>query len=256
MQEEWPVSLAGRVALVTGASRGIGRALAVGLARAGADVAVNGVKGASASQRVVDEITSLGRRCVYIQADTGHCNEVEAMVRQVVVTFDRLDILVNNAGRNTTAPFLELTEDEWDLVIRTNLKGYFLCARAAAREMARTRWGRILQISSVRYGQAWPGNAHYCASKGGIEALTRAMALELAPLGIRVNSLAPGTIETDMNRGKLSDSEFRAARIGRIPVGRLGTPSDLVAAAVLLVSDAADFINGATLVVDGGQTIW
>lgn len=246
-----------KVALVTGGGRGIGRAVAIGFALEGAKVAINYHQNAEAAEEAAALLRQIGRPSLVVKADTRHRTEVESMIDRVVNQFDGIDILVNNAGISAATPFVEITEDEWDRVIETNLKGYFLCGQAVSRFMLRQgRGGRIINVSSSRQEQAWPGNAHYCASKGGIYMLTRVMALELGPYGITVNSLSPGTILTDMNRKKFSDAEFRHRRIERIPVGRLGTPEDLVSAAVLLASDESSFINGASLTVDGGQTIW
>lgn len=244
-----------QVALVTGASGGLGGAIAVGLAKAGADVACHFQRDAAAANEVADQVRRTGQRAMTVGADVASSSEVAEMVALVVKDLGRLDILVNNAGVMDTAPFLDLDEDSWDTVIDINLKGYFLVGQAAARVMARAAYGRIVNVSSTRQEQAHEGNTAYAASKGGIWMLNRVMALELAEHGIRVNSVAPGTIETDLNRTYLSDPAFRNRRISSIPVGRLGVPEDVVAAVVLLASREADFITGASLMIDGGQTI-
>ena len=250
------MKLKGKCALVTGASRGLGRAIALGLAREGARVGVH-YRGAEAeAEAVVAQIEAMGGEAAAFEADVRDKAQVEAMFQRFLERFGQLDILVNNAGVMFNTPFVDLPEEEWDLVMDTNVKGYFLCGQQAARHMVPRRTGRIINVSSTRQEQAWPGNAHYCASKGAIYMLTRVMALELGPHGIRVNSISPGTIETDLNRHILADPEFRRNRIARIPVGRLGVPEDVVGAVVFLASDEADFVNGAFLMIDGGQTIW
>lgn len=246
----------GRVALVTGASGGLGSAIALGLARAGADVACHYASDVEGATALAAKIAELGRSATTFAADVRVAAEADRLVEEVVDRYGRLDILVNNAGVMNTSKILDLSEAEWDDVIDTNLKGYFLVGRAAARVMVERGYGRIVNVSSTRQEQAWPGSGAYAAAKGGIWMLNRVMALELAPFGVRVNSVAPGTIETDLNRSYLSDPEFRRHRIEMIPVGRLGVPEDVVEAVLLLASERADFINGASLMIDGGQTIW
>jgi NAD(P)-dependent dehydrogenase (short-subunit alcohol dehydrogenase family) len=246
--------LSGRIALVTGASGGLGSAIAVGLAAEGAAVALH-ARNADAAGVVRRRIEEGGGRATVVTGDVRDPDEVDAMLAAAEADLGPLDILVNNAGVMSTAPFLDLSAAEWDKVLDTNLKGYFVVGQRVARGMAERRYGRIINVSSTRQVQAWPGSTAYCASKGGIAMLTRVMALELAPFGICVNSIAPGTFLTDLNRGYLSDPEFQAARIATIPAGRLGEPDDLVAATVLLASDDAAFIVGASLMIDGGQTL-
>lgn len=248
--------LAGKVALVTGASKGLGKAIALGLAKEGAHVVINYYSGKTEAETVLQEVNSYGCDGFIYKADTRNKEQITALVAKVVETFGKIDILVNNAGVMYNTPFVEIEEEEWDKLIETNVKGYFLCGQAVAKEMIKRKSGKIINISSTRQEQSWPGNTHYAASKGAIYMMTRVMALELGPFGINVNSIAPGTIETNLNRETLSDTTFREERIGRIPVGRLGTPEDLVGAAVLLASDESDFINGASIMIDGGQTIW
>jgi NAD(P)-dependent dehydrogenase (short-subunit alcohol dehydrogenase family) len=244
-----------QVAVVTGASRGLGRAIALGLAREGAHVAVCYRSGQAEADEVVGEIRALGRRAIAVQVDTGARPSIEAMVATVVAEFGRIEILVNNAGVMNTTSFLDLTEAEWDKVIDTNLKGYFLTAQAVARQMVKHHYGRIVNCSSTRQEQANLGNTAYCCSKGGIYMLNRVMAVELAPHGICVNSIAPGTFETDLNRHYLSDQEFRQRRIAQIPAGRLGELEEVVGAVVFLASREASFCVGASIMIDGGQTL-
>ncbi|HET8631491.1 MAG TPA: 3-oxoacyl-ACP reductase family protein [Thermomicrobiales bacterium] len=250
------MKLAGKVALVTGGGRGNGRAIALGLAREGADVAVNYVAHPDAAQDAAREIEGLGRRGAAIQANTADAGEVARLVAEVAERFGHVDILVNNAGVLTRTPFLEIGEDEWDRILDVNLKGYFLVGQAVARRMvAQGGGGHIINVSSGNQFNASPNLAHYCASKGGVGMLTKTMALELAPHGIRVNAIAPGLIETDMNRRDIARDDFREARLARIPLRTIGRPEDLVGVAVLLASDDARLITGATFSVDGGSTL-
>jgi len=246
--------LSGKVAIVTGARRGIGKGIALALAQAGADVVVSDIN-LEDCQKVVEEIEGLGRRGLAVKCDVTQKLEVDGMIQKTVEEFGKVDILVNNAGIVEFKPFLELTEEDWDKVLAVNLKGYFLCAQAAAREMVKQKWGRIINIASIASGQVgvgFPQIAHYCASKGGIVALTEALALELSPLGINVNAIGPGVIETDMTKGMLSDEKTKQGILLRTPKGRVGQPRDIGAAAVFLASDEADYVTGATLFVDGG----
>lgn len=248
-------TLEGRRALVTGASGGLGSAIAVGLARAGASVAVH-ARDEAAGEAVRDSIRAEGGTAELVTGDVTRSADVASVVEATVTCLGGLDILVNNAGIMTTTPFLDLDESEWRRVIDTNLTGYFLVGQAAARHMVGEGRGSIVNVSSTRQVQAWPGSLPYASSKGGIAMLTRSMALELAPHGVRVNSIAPGTFVTDMNRGYLTDPEFRSRRIATIPAGRYGETEEVVQAVVYLASDSASFVIGASLAIDGGQTIW
>lgn len=245
-----------KVAIVTGASKGLGKGIAIGLAKEGAKILVNYNSSKAHADEALKEIEAAGSSGIVYQADTRQKEQVEGMVNAAMQAFGKIDILVNNAGVMYNTPFLEIEESEWDKLIETNVKGYFLCGQTVAKEMVKQNSGKIINISSTRQVQSWPGNAHYGASKGAIYMMTRVMALELGPLGIQVNSIAPGTIATDLNKDTLSDEKFRTERLGRIPVRRFGKPEDLAGAAVLLASSESDFINGASLMIDGGQTIW
>ena len=247
--------LAGRRALVTGANGGLGSAIAMGLSRAGAAVAVH-ARRADAGDVIRDAIRAQGGVAETVTGDVTSASDVAEMMRQTVAGLGGLDILVNNAGIMSTTPFLELEEEEWRRVIDTNLTGYFLVGQAAARIMVADGRGSIINVSSTRQVQAWPGSLPYSSSKGGIAMLTRSMALELATLGVRVNSIAPGTFVTELNRHYLSDPEFREKRIATIPAGRYGNLDEVAEAVVYLASDDASFVIGASLVIDGGQTIW
>ncbi len=246
--------LTGKVAIVTGARRGIGRGIALKLAEAGADVIVSDIN-LEDCRKVIEEIEALGRKGLAIKCDVTQKAEVEEMVRKTVEKFGKVDILVNNAGIAGTKPFLEMTEEDWDKVLDINLKGQFLCAQAAAKEMVKQKSGRIINLASIAAGQVGVGfaqSAHYCASKGGVAAMTEAMAAEFAPLGVNVNALGPGIIETAMTEDFLADKKMRQWLLSRIPKGRFGKPEDVAAVAVFLASDEADYVTGATLFVDGG----
>ena len=249
--------LSGKVAIVTGARRGIGRGIALALAEAGADVVVSDIN-LEDCQKVVKEIESAsggGRKGLAAKCDVTQKSEVEEMVAQTVKEFGKLDILVNNAGIYAPKPFLELTEEEWGRTVDIDLKGQFLCAQAAAKEMAKNKWGRIINIASIASGQVGAGvlaSAHYCAAKGGVTGMTEALALELAPMGIRVNAVGPGAIDTAMTQDILADEQAKKGMLARIPVGRIGQPEDIAGMVVYLASDEADYVNGATIFIDGG----
>jgi NAD(P)-dependent dehydrogenase (short-subunit alcohol dehydrogenase family) len=247
------VKLEGKTAIVTGSRRGIGRAIALALAKEGANVAVSDINRADC-QKVVDEIEKMDRKGLAVQCDVTSTPEVEALVTKTVEKFGRLDILVNNAGIVAFKPFLELTDEDWDKLLGVNLKGQFLCARAAAREMIKSQWGRIINIASISSGGcgiAFPLVAHYTASKGGVMALTEALALELTPRGINVNAICPGAIDTDMVK-EIKEGVQLEPVLARIPKGRLGRPEEIASLAVFLASEEADYITGAAIVVDGG----
>ena len=248
------VDLTGKRALVTGGGRGIGRALGLGLARSGADLAIVYRTDTGAAEAVAEEARRAGVRALAIRADTGDGAQVRAMVDRVVAELGGLDILVNSAGTQSRIPFLELPEEEWRRVLRTNLDGYFLVGQAVARQMvAAGDGGAIVNVTSINQSAVAPNMAHYNVSKAGAYALTRQMAYELAPYGIRVNALAPGLTETDLNRADLAEPTFRQQRLGRIPLGFIAEPDDHVGALLYLVSDAARYVTGACIGVDGGN---
>ncbi|ANE47508.1 3-oxoacyl-ACP reductase [Paenibacillus swuensis] len=243
--------LEGKVALVTGASRGIGRAIALALAEAGADVAVNYAGSENAAGAVVQAIETMGRKAVKIRADVASAADVEDMMKRVMESFGKIDILVNNAGITRDNLLMRMKEEEFDAVINTNLKGVFNCVKAVTRPMMKQRSGRIINISSVVGVLGNPGQVNYVAAKAGVIGLTKAAARELASRGITVNAVAPGFIETDMT-DKLS-GETKDALLGQIPLSRLGKPEDIAHAVLFLAGDDSSYMTGQTIHVDGGM---
>jgi NAD(P)-dependent dehydrogenase (short-subunit alcohol dehydrogenase family) len=241
--------LSGRLALVTGAGRGIGEACALGLAEAGADLVLVS-RSRDELEQVAHRAEALGRRAQVAPCDVTSADEVGALAAEV----GRVDILINSAGTNIPEPFLEVSEGTFDALIAVNLKGTFLLSQAIARPMAERGEGSIVNISSQMGHVGGPNRAAYCASKHGVEGLTKAMALDLAPQGVRVNSVAPTYIETPMTRPFLADPQFHANTVSRIPLGRVGQVGDVVGAVVYLASPAAALVTGASLLVDGGYT--
>ena len=256
--------LRGQNALVTGANSGIGRSVAVFLAQEGADVVVNYVFDEAAAHEVVDEIKSKGGNAIAIKADVSKEDEVQAMFRQMIAEFGTIDILVNNAGLQRDAPIDEMTLDQWNTVINVNLTGQFLCAREAIREFKRRgvvpgiscAAGKIISMSSVHEVIPWAGHVNYAASKGGVMLMTKSIAQEVAPYRIRVNSVCPGAIRTPINRSAWESSEAHEELMKLIPYKRIGEPEDIGRAVVWLASDDADYINGISLFIDGGMTLY
>ncbi|WP_337098812.1 3-oxoacyl-[acyl-carrier-protein] reductase [Paenibacillus sp. YIM B09110] len=244
-------SLEGKKALVTGASRGIGRAIAIALAEAGADVAINYSGSEAAAAETAAAVEALGRRAVIVKANVGKVDEFDAMVKEVIEQLGALDILVNNAGITRDNLIMRMKEEEFDQVIETNLKGVFNGIKAVTRSMMKQRSGRIINISSVVGVLGNPGQANYVAAKAGVIGLTKASARELASRGITVNCVAPGFIQTEMT-DKLPE-EMRQSLAGQIPLARLGDASDIANAVRFLASDAAAYMTGQTVHVDGGM---
>jgi len=256
--------LAGQKALVTGANSGIGKAVAIALAEAGAAVGVNYVSGANEADAVVDEIAAGGGRALAVHADVSKEVEVIEMFEAACAEFGTLDIVVANAGLQRDAPFAEMSLAQWNTVIDVNLTGQFLCARQAVREFLRRgprpevsrALGKIICMSSVHEVIPWAGHANYAASKGGVMMLMKSIAQELAPRGIRVNGLAPGATRTPINTAAWSTPEAYQALMRLVPYKRIGEPEDIARAAVWLASDDSDYVNGVTLFVDGGMTLY
>lgn len=244
-------ALKGQTALVTGASRGIGRSIALGLADLGANVAVNYAGSEAAAAEVVEAIGAKGVSAIAVKSNVGRTEEAEAMVKQVMETFGRIDILVNNAGITRDNLIMRMKEEEFDQVIETNLKGVFNCLKAVTRPMMKQRYGRIINISSVVGALGNPGQANYVAAKAGVIGLTKSAARELASRGITVNAVAPGFIDTDMTR-ELSE-DMREGLLGGIPLARLGQPEEIAGVVAFLASSSASYMTGQVLHVDGGM---
>jgi len=248
-------SLKGKVAIVTGASRGIGKAMSLALAESGADVVVV-ARTLMKLETLSGEIRSLGRKCLVCQADITEARSIERMVKDTVHEFGRVDILVNNAGMNIRKSALDLAEPEWDRILNTNLKAYFFCSQAAAREMAGRGGGRIINIASIRSVIAPPLAPAYTASKGGVSQLTKALAVEWAEYNIRVNALAPGYTETELTAHfKEKERDLYEKIRERTALKRWGLPEDLTGTLIFLASAASEYITGQTLYVDGGYLL-
>lgn len=259
-----PKLLVGQKALVTGANSGIGRAVAIGLARAGADVVVNYVVDEPAALEVVERIEAEGVRGLALEADVSSEAEVVAMFERAIAAFGTLDILVPNAGLQRDAALVEMTLAQWETVIGVNLTGQFLCIREAVKEFLRrgvrpevsVAAGKIICMSSVHEVIPWAGHVNYASSKGGIQMMMKSLAQELAPHRVRVNAIGPGAIRTPINTVAWSTPEAYADLMKLVPYRRIGEPEDIAQVAVFLASDMADYINGVTLFVDGGMTCY
>jgi len=260
----YPRDLVGQPALVTGANSGIGKATAIGLAKAGADVVINYVTHPEAADEVAQEITAFGGRAITIQADVSKEDDVLGMFSKAISHFGTLHIVVSNAGLQRDSPFDKMTLEQWNTVIGINLTGQFLCTREAAREFKKrgvdpkvsVAAGKIICMSSVHQEIPWAGHANYAASKGGVMLLMKSIAQELAPHKIRVNSVGPGAIRTPINTAAWSTPEAYADLMTLVPYKRIGEPDDIARAIAWLASDASDYVTGATLFVDGGMTLY
>ena len=258
------LSLKGQKALVTGASSGIGEGIAKALAAAGAAVVVNYAGSTDSANRVVDTIKTAGGEARAIRADVSKEAEVEAMFAEMLAAWGRIDILASNAGVQKDAAFVDMTLEQWNTVLAVNLTGTFLCARAAARAMIRQgvvpgvsrAAGKILCISSVHEIIPWAGHVNYASSKGGMKMFMQSVAQELAPHRIRVNSIAPGAIQTPINRAAWETPAALKSLLTMIPYGRIGVPEDIGQAAVWLASDASDYVHGQSIFIDGGMTLY
>jgi len=248
-------NFSGKTVLVTGGSRGIGRACVLAFAKSGADVAINYFRSEEEALKVLDEARAYSKAQIF-RADTSKIDQVNAMVADIVKYFGKIDILVNNAGVLRRSPFLQITESEWDWVLDINLKGYFLVSQAVAKQMVeQNTGGAIVNISSNNQERAAPLLTHYNVSKAGVAMLSKTMANELAPFKIRVNNVAPGLTETDINRKDIANKEWREARMARIPLKMVATPEDITGAVLFLASDDAKFATGTTVWMDAGATI-
>ncbi len=247
------MNLRDRVAVVTGSSRGIGRAIALKLASLGAKVVINYKSSVEAAEVVVEEIKAGGGEAVAVQADVSVPAEAQALIKTATETYGRLDILVNNAGVNRDTLLMRMKEEDWDIVLDTNLKGAFNCTKAAQRPMMKQRYGRIVNITSVTGLVGNPGQANYSAAKAGLVGFTKAVAREIGSRNITVNAVAPGFIETDMTASL--PQEFKDKALEMTPLGRFGAPEDVASAVAFLVSEEAGFITGHVLSVDGGMVM-
>jgi len=260
----YPLVLKGQPALVTGANSGIGKAVALGLAASGADVVVNYVVDPAAAEEVAHSVETSGGRAIAIRADVSDEEQVRSMFAQAIEHFGTLHILVNNAGLQRDAAFHELTLEQWNKVIGVNLTGQFLCAREAVREFMRrgvvsevsVAAGKLVFMSSVHQEIPWAGHVNYASSKGGVMQLMRSIAQEVAPLAIRANGVAPGAIRTPINRPAWETAEALGGLMSLVPYKRIGEPHDVAQAVAWLASDAADYVTGATLFVDGGMSLY
>lgn len=246
--------LDGKVALVTGGARGLGRVMATALAEAGADTALSGRSRESCTEAAKSIASATGRQSRGFAADVTKLADVERLASDVEAEMGRVDILVNNAGINIRGPIDQLTEADWDAVIDTNLKGPFLCARAFGPRMVARGWGRIINLGSILGAVGLPGRAPYASSKAGIINLTRVLGLEWAGTGVTANAICPGPFGTEMNRSLLDDPVKYKEFVAQIPMGRWGEPEELAGAVVFLASDASSFMTGSSLFVDGGWT--
>ena len=248
------MDLKNKVAIVTGARRGMGKSHALKLAQAGAKVVVSDIS-EEECKAVVEEIKKKRGEAMAVKCDVTKKTEVENMVNKTVKEWGKVDILVNNAGICQFKPFVDLTEEEWDKTLNINLKGQFLCAQAAAKEMVKQKSGTIVNIASVEMGQVGAGMpliVHYCASKGGVVAMTEALAVELAPFNIRVNAISPGAIDTPMVDAAKSDPKLLEQTLAVIPLHRMGKSEEVSNLVLFLASDASSYITGSTMIIDGG----
>ncbi len=247
-------ALDGRTALVTGASSGIGKSIALAMAQAGADVALDYIGDPTSADDVARQIRDMGRRTAEIEADISNADQVRHLVYQTIEELGKLDTLVNNAGMQIKKPFWELTPELWDKMVSVDLRGTFLVTLYTVQKMMKSGGGRIINITSVHQLIPKPNFAPYCAAKAGVGMLTRTLGVDLAPYKININAIAPGAIATPMNQDVLDDPDKLKRVLSQIPWGRMGKPEEIASMAVYLASDAADYITGATFVIDGGLT--
>lgn len=249
------IDLSSKKALVTGGSRGIGKAISFRLAEAGCDVAVNYLKDSKSAEKITQGIKrDTGKKAISIKTDIREYEEVKNMVSQVIEEFGTIDILVNNSGVTSVTNIKDLDIRQWERVIGTNLSGAFYASKCCLKFMKKKRYGKIINVSSVAALTGRGGGAHYASSKGGMDAMTRALAREAAPYNIRVNGIAPAVIETDFYYNRYPDEKEREEVLKGIPIGRIGRPIDVANICVFLCSDLADYISGETIIADGGRT--
>lgn len=251
------MNLNGKTAIITGGARGIGKGISLALAENGADVVVNYYKGGDAAREIKEKILSMGRRCITVQADIASFSDINRLIEETISEFGRIDVLVNNAGEAAGhTPFFNVDESRWDLTLNINLKGLFFLSQKTAKYMAKKRWGRIINISSCGGKLGFRMMPHYCASKGGVDAITRQMAVKLGPFGITVNAIAPGVVETPRIKSDFMEKpEVRDGYLRAIPVRRFGEPNDIGYCAAFLSSDFAGYITGNIIYVDGGWSV-
>lgn len=247
--------LKNKVAIVTGSSQGIGRGIAERFAQEGADVVINYNRTPGGAEEVLKVVEAAGSRGIIVQADMSKLDDIKRLFTTAIETFGRVDVLVNNAGVERHAPFWEVKEEDYDFVLNVNLKGVFFATQEMVRHlMATDRKGKIVNISSVHEELPFPNFTAYCAAKGGLKMLTRNLSVELGSLGININNIAPGAIETPINTKLLNDQQKLNALLTQIPLGRLGKPEDVAGLAVFLASDDSNYVTGSTFFVDGGLT--
>jgi 2-deoxy-D-gluconate 3-dehydrogenase len=247
--------LTGKVAILVGASRGIGHVLAKGLANAGSNMVICS-RTVSELEPLATEIRAMGRRCLVQRVDVTKLNDIQNLAESTVAEFGRIDSLVNNAGMNINEPALEVTEEHWDLILNTNLKGLFFCSQIIGRVMVEQQKGKIVNVSSTFGLVGYEKRAAYASSKGGVTQLTKVLAVEWAPYNVNVNAIAPTATHTPMNETLFADPEWRREVLSRIPAGKFCEPVDLVGAVIYLCSNASNMVTGVTLPVDGGWTAW
>ncbi|GAB3810756.1 SDR family oxidoreductase [Pontibacter rugosus] len=264
MENKQDKRLEGKVAVVTGGSSGIGQAIAIAMGKAGAKVVINYYSDEDGAKEAQQQIESAGSQAVIVEANVAKPEDCQRLIDTAVQEFGQLDILVNNAGVQKDSSFIDMTLDDWNKVISTNLTGHFLCAQAATREFMKrkvqpediTSAGNIIFISSVHDIIPWAGHVNYATAKGGVQMLMKTLAQELAPNKIRVNGISPGAIKTDINRSVWENEKGREDMLTLIPYGRIGEPEDVAKVAVWLATDEADYITGTTIYVDGGMTLY